>query len=209
MWNMSHEKNGRQMMKLNKKQLPFYAAFVQTAQYALGGWLFMGWVGAVCVGLMGSLVSLSMAYATSQFSDIAQKRKGGALAFLLLLMSFSPILIGTAMFIHLTQITNLVWRGVVCAAWGFLPDGATALSGFIAGKGLVEQEPKQTKQGKAKTKAKHAAQEVALPAFTCATCGYEAKSQKALNGHQRKHKIIGYNVNLEPVTKESASVIRS
>jgi MFS family permease len=189
-------------MKLNKKHLPFYAAFVQTAQYSLAGWLFMGWIGAVCVGLMGSLISLSMAYATSQYSDIAQKRKGGALVFLVILMSFSPILIGTATFIHLEQVTNLIWRGVVCAVWGILPDGATALAGFIAGKGLVEQGEKQTKQPKAKSKAKISAQDIALPAFKCATCSFEAKSQKALNGHQLKHKPIAYTVNMEPVTKE-------
>lgn len=143
-------------MKLNKKHLPFYAAFVQTAQYTLAGWLFMGWVGAICVGLMGSLVSLAIAYATSQFSDIAEKRKGSAKLFLAGLMLFSPILIGTATFIHLEQVTNLIWRGIVCAAWGFLPDGATALAGFIAGKGLVEQEsrPKTARNDTSKPKGK-------------------------------------------------------
>lgn len=144
-------------MKLNKKHLPFYAAFVQTAQYMLAGWLFMGWIGAICVGLMGSLVSLAMAYAASQFADIAEKRKASSKFFLVLMMCFSPILIGTATFLHLTQIDNLIWRGVVCAVWGFLPDGATALAGFIAGKGLVEQDGKPKRAGKqdGKQKGKH------------------------------------------------------
>lgn len=194
-------------MKLHKKQLPFYAAFVQTAQYTLAGWLFMGWVGAVCVGLMGSLVSMTMAYATSQFSDIAQKRKAGSMVFLIALMSFSPILIGTATFIHLTQVTSLIWRGVVCAAWGFLPDGATALAGFIAGKGLVEQDHQPAKaKGKPAKAAPKPAEEPAKPAFVC-SCGRSFKTQPALNAHQRSHKPIAYSVSLvEPVTKEQGKL---
>ena len=127
-------------IKLHKKQLPFYAAFVQTAQYALAGWLFMGWLGLICVGLMGSLVSLTIAYAGSHVSDVAKARKLGSWLFMIALMSFSPILIGTATFLHLPQIDNLIWRGIVSAAWGFLPDGATALSGFIAGKGMIDND---------------------------------------------------------------------
>lgn len=43
------------------------------------------------------------------------------------------------------------------------------------------------------------------PAFVC-SCGFEAKSQAALNAHQRKHKqIIGYTVSMEPVTKEQVA----
>jgi glucan phosphoethanolaminetransferase (alkaline phosphatase superfamily) len=42
------------------------------------------------------------------------------------------------------------------------------------------------------------------PAFIC-SCGFEAKSQAALNAHQRKHKqIVGYIASFEPVTKEQA-----
>lgn len=173
-------------MKLNKKQLPFYAAFVQTAQYTLAGWLFMGLIGAVCVGLMGSLVSLAMAYATSQFSDIAQKRKGASALFLVALMSFSPILIGTATFIHLEQVTNLIWRGVVCAAWGFLPDGATALAGFIAGKGLVEQSEKKPLKV---AQVRSAKKKVRSADFTCryagAGCERKFASQNSANAHAR------------------------
>jgi hypothetical protein len=43
------------------------------------------------------------------------------------------------------------------------------------------------------------------PAFVC-SCGYEAKSQSALNAHQRKHKAIaGYAVSFEPIAKEQAA----
>jgi hypothetical protein len=135
-------------MKLNKKQIPFYAAFVQTAQYALAGFFLIGHLGWFFVGSMGALVSLATAYGTSQFSDIAQKRKPAALVALVVLMALSPIVVGTATWLHLTQITNPIWRGVVSAAWGMLPDMAVALSGFIAGKGLVEQSEKPHKQTK-------------------------------------------------------------
>jgi hypothetical protein len=42
----------------------------------------------------------------------------------------------------------------------------------------------------------------AKPAFVC-SCGFGAKSQSALNAHQRKHKAIaGYAVSFEPIAKE-------
>lgn len=136
------------MVKLNKKHLPFYAALVQTAQYSLAGYFLIGWMGWFFVGLMGALVSLSMAYAASQYADIAQKRKAGSFIALVALMFMSPVLIGTATYLHLDQITNPYWRGVVSAVWGVIPDGAVVLSGFIAGKGLVEQESKPKVAGK-------------------------------------------------------------
>lgn len=135
-------------MKLNKKHLPLFAAFVQTAQYSLAGYFLIGAMGWFFVGLMGALISLAMAYATSQVSDIAQKRKAGAYVALVAIMVFSPVIIGTATYLHLTQIVNPYWRGIVSAAWGFLPDGAVALAGFVAGKGMIEQERKPKVAGK-------------------------------------------------------------
>lgn len=141
-------------MKLNKKQLPIFAAFVQTAQYALAGFFLIGNIGWFFVGSMGALVSLAMAYGSSQFSDIAKNRKTGALISLIGLMCLSPIVVGTATWLHLTNIVNPYWRGVVSFAWGVLPDGAVVLAGFIAGKGLFEQsnQPKKKQQGNDKPK---------------------------------------------------------
>jgi len=126
-------------MKLNKKHIPLFAVIVQTAQYALAGYFLIGVMGWFFVGLMGALVSMALAYATSQFADIARARKKSSFIAMLLIMSFSPILIGTATWVHLTVIANPYWRGVVSLVWGALPDLAVALAGFIAGKGLVEQ----------------------------------------------------------------------
>lgn len=135
-------------MKLNKKHIPFYAAIVQTAQYALAGYFLIGHIGWFFVGSMGALVSLAMAYGSSQFADIAKNRKPGAMVSLVLIMLLSPIIVGTATWLHLTNIQNPIWRAVVSFAWGALPDGAVVLSGFIAGRGLVEREskPKKTAQ---------------------------------------------------------------
>lgn len=125
-------------MKLNKKQLPFYAAAVQTIQYSFAGWLYFSWIGLPVVGSMGALISFSVAYAASQISDIGKSRKFVSWLAMIALMVLSPVIIGTSLFYSLTMITNPVWRGVVSAVWGLLPDGATALAGFIAGKGLVD-----------------------------------------------------------------------
>lgn len=134
-------------MKLNKKHIPLYAVVVQTAQYALAGYFLIGWMGLFFVGIMGGLVSLALVYATSQYADIAQGRKTTSLIAMILLMVFSPVLIGTATWLHLAIIPSSLWRGVVSAIWGILPDGAVALAGFIAGKGMFETG-KKVKKGK-------------------------------------------------------------
>lgn len=72
-----------------------------------------------------------------------------------------------------------------------------------------EQEKLEKKQEKlAKAKAELAISkpeqepEQIKPAFVC-SCGYVAKSQLALNAHQRKHKqIAGYAVSFEPIKQE-------
>jgi len=140
-------------MKLNRKHIPYFAATVQTAQYALAGYFLIGVLGWFFVGSMGALVSLAMAYAASQYADVAEKRKGPSLVALIGIMLLSPILVGTATWLHLTNIPNLIWRGVVSFAWGALPDAAVVLSGFAAGKGLFEQGNKPKVAGKSKKPA--------------------------------------------------------
>ena len=199
-------------MKLNKKQLPFYAAVVQTVQYTVAGYLLLGWIGFVSVGTMGALVSLSMAYAASQVADVAKGRKLQSYLALVGLIILSPILVGTATFYHLTIITNPVWRGVVAGVWGIIPDGATALAGFVAGRGLVEREQKPAKPKKAKLKPATVSLEPAKPALFCKIAGCSGnpktkdgsfETQSSLNAHQRKHKPIAYAVSLiEPVERK-------
>lgn len=129
-------------MKLSKKHIPYIAALIQTAQYSLAGFFLIGPLGWFFVGAMGALVSLAMAYAASQYNDVAERRKTASLVALIGIMLLSPILVGTATWLHLTIIANPYWRGVVSFAWGVLPDGAVVLSGFAAGKGLFDQGSK-------------------------------------------------------------------
>jgi hypothetical protein len=179
-------------MKLNKKHIPYFAALVQTAQYSLAGYFLIGVMGWFFVGIMGALISLALAYGTSQFADIAQGRKKSSLIAMIFIMSFSPILIGTATWIHLTIIPNPYWRGVVSAAWGLLPDLAVALAGFIAGKGLVEQgagKPQKKRAGRlAKGKSRSAKPSKARANISCRyapQCDRKFASQNAANAHAR------------------------
>jgi len=174
-------------MKLNKKQLPFYAAAVQTIQYAVAGYLLLGWIGAFSVGTMGALVSLSMAYASSQVSaEMAKSRKAQSYAALMGLMLLSPVIVGTATFYSLDIVTNPIWRAIVAGVWGIIPDGAVALAGFVAGKGMMD-EPKKKPQKSAG--AKPAKTTKSLSEFTCryagAGCGRKFASQNSANAHAR------------------------
>lgn len=193
-------------MKLNKKHLPFYAAAVQTIQYMVAGYLLLGWIGVVSVGTMGALVSLSMAYASSQVSsEMAKSRRLQSYLALVGLMILSPVIVGTATFYHLTIVINPVWRGIVAGVWGIIPDGAVALAGFVAGKGMMDEPKPKQKPAKPAKKPAEPTAEPAKPAFVCSVAGCTAKpfsSQSALNAHQRKHKPIGYNVSFEPVIAE-------
>lgn len=141
-------------MKLTKKHIPYVAAAIQTAQYSLAGYFLIGVLGWFFVGIMGGLVSLAMAYGASQFNDVPERRRGSSLVALVAIMSLSPVLVGTATWLHLTIIPNEIWRGVVSFAWGVLPDMAVVLSGFAAGKGLFEQGKKPKKPAKVASKGK-------------------------------------------------------
>jgi len=165
-------------MKLNKKQLPFYAAAVQTIQYMVAGYLLLSWIGVLSVGTMGALVSLSMAYASSQVSaEMAKSRRLQSYLALVVLMILSPVIVGTATFYHLDIIVNPVWRGIVAGVWGVIPDGAVALAGFVAGKGMMD-EPKKV-AGKPKQKTVKTPQE-------------PVKEEKLARKHVKDEELLAY-----------------
>jgi hypothetical protein len=137
-------------VRLNKKDIPTIAIITQTVQYSMAGYFLIGWLGVATVGLMGALVSIAMAFAASKYGE-SERRKTATVAALLTIMVFSPILVGTATWLHLTIIPNPYWRGVVSAVWGIIPDGAVVLAGFGAGKGLFEQIGKKKKKASAGT----------------------------------------------------------
>lgn len=173
-------------MKLNKKDLPFYAATVQTIQYGFGGYLYFSWIGIPVVGSMGALISFSVAYAASQISDIAKGRKVASWVAMTALMILSPVIIGTSLFYSLPIIENPVWRGIVSGVWGLLPDGATALAGFIAGRGLVEQSTpvQQPTATRGKRTPKQSSRQQKMTAIVPCKWGCGLKGTQAkMNGH--------------------------
>jgi hypothetical protein len=125
-------------MKINRHVIPQFAAFVQSVQYSVAGYFLAGWVGVFALGLMGALISLSIVYASSQLAEVAKARRIPSILAMVALMLFSPVIIGSATYLHLPQVNPPIWRGVVSAAWGTLPDLAVALAGFVAGKGLID-----------------------------------------------------------------------
>lgn len=152
-------------MKLNRKHIPYLAASIQTAQYSLAGYFLIGHLGWFFVGIMGGLVSLAMAYGASQFNDVPEKRRVSSFVALIAIMSLSPVLVGTATWLHLTIIPSLYWRGAVSFAWGVLPDMAVVLSGFAAGKGLFDagKRPKKKKKAISKVASKGGKKPSQLP----------------------------------------------
>lgn len=121
-----------------KRDLPYLAAIAQTVQFSIAGYTLFSWLGLLAGIFLGALVSMTVAYASSQYFEIAKERKKSALFFMVVLLAFSPIVVGTAAYLEL-PFTG-VWAGVVAAAWGILPDFSVALDGFIAGKGMVAKE---------------------------------------------------------------------
>lgn len=192
-----------------KRDLPYLAALAQIVQFTIAGYTLFGPVGILSGLFLGALVSMTVAYATSQYSEIAKERKKAALFFMVVLLAFSPIVVGTAAYIEL-PFTG-VWAGIVAAAWGILPDFSVALDGFIAGRGLVKRDEQPQSEAQAKPKKVEAVAEplpVAIeqpaPSWVCATCGYVAKSQAALSGHQIKHsrskaEPSGYTLEIKPM----------
>lgn len=128
-----------------KRDLPYLAALAQTSQFSLAGSILLGNRGWFFGGLLGLLISVTMAYATSQYTEIAKERRKVALWLVVGLGIFSPLIIGTSMFLDLPQNINPIWRGIVGAVWGILPDASVALVGFVAGKGLVKREESSDK----------------------------------------------------------------
>jgi hypothetical protein len=143
-----------------KRDIPYLAMVIQACIFSYSGSLLLGWIGWIIGALMGILVSVSVLYASSQYA--AKERKPWIIAGLAVMMLFSPIINGTALYFELSPKMWDIWRGVVSVAWGVLPDVAGAVAGFVAGKGMIKQDeqpkevaaqPKTTP--KKKTTAKH------------------------------------------------------
>ena len=166
------------MRKFDPKVLPYIAAIAQAIQIGHAGFLLMGITGVLVGGSIGSVVSLNVAYASSQIASITgQKREKWANPAMVGVLLISPLLVAAAAFYSFDTIEIVSIRWITAISWALAPDGAIFLSGLIAGKKLVKPDESETKLPPKPKK----------PAFTCA-CGRSFKTQAALNGHQSAHK---------------------
>jgi len=182
------------MKKFDPRSMPYMAAIVQTFQYALAGSILIGLPGWFFGGLLGLLVSFSMAYASSQISDIARKRTTAAWVAFIGLAIISPVYVGTATFYDLEIVTNPYWRGVVAAVWGLIPDGSIALAGFVAGKGMVKRDerPQSNRTATESAASTRSTSRTAEPKkVPCEWCGKKINdTQNARNAHSPHCKVL-------------------
>lgn len=169
-----------------KRDIPYLAAAISAVLFAYSGSLLLGWIGWIIGGLLGVLVSVSVLYASSQYAGTAKERKPWIMTGLVILMTFSPIINGTAVYFELSTEIWDVWRGVVAVAWGILPDVAGAVAGFVAGKGMVKADDpaKSEPEAKPERKPRKKAPVSAAPMIACKYgCGFERATQAAMNPH--------------------------
>lgn len=180
------------MKKFNPSSLPYLAALAQFVQFAHAGFILGGFVLSIVGGLIGAVVSFSVAYTGSRVASVmAQKREKWVNAGTLFVLLISPLAIIAPVHYSFSILENEYWRWITAGAWVLAPDITILLDGLVTGKKLVASEDKPaTKQKKAKVK----------PAFVC-SCGRSFSSQAGLNGHQSVHKPKAYAVEFTPVER--------
>ena len=188
------------MKKFNPAVLPYLAALAQFVQFAHAGFILGGWVVSVVGGIIGAVVSFSVAYTGSRVASVTgQKREKWVNVGTLAVLMISPLAIIAPVHYSFGILENDVWRWITSAAWVLAPDITILLDGLITGKKLVASEPKlATKPKKAKVKQV----EPAFPSFACDKCSFVGGSQAALNGHQSAHKPKAYAVEFTPIENE-------
>lgn len=123
------------------KWLPYLAAIAQIVQFMNAGFTLFSWRGLAAGTFLGALVSVSVAYGASQYSTSWPREKRLlSIASLIMLMTFSPIVVGSAAYIDLPAGEFGKWAIVLSAAWGILPDYSVALCGFTAGRSWSKGE---------------------------------------------------------------------
>jgi len=140
-----------------------------------GLWSYIGGIpaGLAIVGLV--------VYAANALPRVQslRARKGGW-ALLVLVMVVEPIVLGVVNWWSMPENFRMLPVSYPVAGGASLVITLALVLGSLLDRSLLPAE----KQKKARPKAKV----VAMPVFSCANCVFIAKSQKALNAHQRKHK---------------------
>jgi hypothetical protein len=161
------------------------------------------YIGGIPAGL--SIVGLIVYSANALPRVQSQRARRGGWLMLTLVMIAEPVVLGIVNWWFMPADFKTLFASFIVAGGASLIISLVLVMGALVDRSLVpapKQEPKQRKQKKAKLEA----EPLAPPAFQCATCGYIAKSQKALNGHHRKHKrIVGYVASFEPVTEQKVT----
>ena len=88
------------MKKFNPTNLPYIAALAQTTIYGHAGYILIGWVGVLIGGIIGAVVSFSVAYAGSQIASLrgTKRPKLAALA-MFALITVSPLALVVPLYI--------------------------------------------------------------------------------------------------------------
>ena len=171
------------MKKFNPTNLPYIAALAQTTLYGHAGYILIGWVGVLIGGIIGAVVSFSVAYAGSQIASLrGTKRSRLAALAMFALITVSPLALVVPLYISFDTIQTNHARVITAAMWASAPDLAILLSGLVTGKKMVAEINGETlkpaKQAKPKTpKSLSSAKPSEPPAFICDWCG-ETKTQK-------------------------------
>lgn len=164
------------MKKFDPRWLPYLGAIVQAVLFAKAGDAYFGsWGWLIGLGV-GMVVNVSLAFASSRFSDIAQNRKPLARLALVGMFLLSPITITLSLYVPSSVFTSI--------AWAFATDLAVVLAGAIAGRSLMfqEQKPKSAEQTAQRNKRKKSE----IPCrYAGAGCGRKFAIQNAANAHAR------------------------
>ena len=131
------------MKRFDPKTLPYLAALAQFVQFAHAGFILGGWVLSIVGGIIGAVVSFSVAYTGSQVASVnGQKREKWVNAGTLLMLTISPLAIIAPVYQSFGVVDNEVWRWITAGAWVLAPDAAILLDGLVTGKGMVVSEKK-------------------------------------------------------------------
>jgi len=172
------------MKKFDPKSLPYLSAIAQTVQFGHAGYTLIGWVGVLIGGIIGAVVSFSIAYAGSQIASVhGQKREGWANTSTLILLLLSPLALATPSYISFYRIASIPLRWITACTWALAPDVAILLTGLITGKKLVAaesapQKPQSAPVAVVKRKSAPA------KSHKCELCGMQYTNK---GGHYKAH----------------------
>jgi hypothetical protein len=209
------------------KQVKLIYAFIAFAALAQGVlWInvfslihkgLLTYIGGIPAGV--AIVGL-VVYSANQLPRVASKRARNVGWFVLVLVCIvEPVVLGFANYPVIMGVGIGNIGAVVVAGGASLTISLALVLGALVDRSLVPAEKPNkpaTSEPKPAKKRKQAeveqiqpaiiplepAPSEPQPAFVC-SCGFTAKSQPALNAHQRKHKqIAGYAVSFEPIPAE-------